>query len=225
MTENKTYLQFVQEVKQQILRSRYQAAKLVNKELLLLYYSIGKMIFEKVQKEKWGHAIIDNLSKDIQAELPGLRGFSSKNLRNMRLFFEAYARDEIWQLPTAKFQNNSIKQIGQSSTAKIKAAFKNEMFIALSFTHHILLLNKCKNLDERFFICGRRQQVIGLLIFYSIILKVISIIKKGSFQIISKPLCRKRSQLMLWIHLKMSIFWISSILIPKMTSGYWNRKL
>ncbi|MGN6353261.1 MAG: PDDEXK nuclease domain-containing protein [Parafilimonas sp.] len=151
MTENKTYLQFVQEVKQQILRSRYQAAKLVNKELLLLYYSIGKMIFEKVQKEKWGHAIIDNLSKDIQAELPGLRGFSSKNLRNMRLFFEAYARDEIWQLPTAKFQNNSIKQIGQSSTAKIKAAFKNEMFIALSFTHHILLLNKCKNLDERFF--------------------------------------------------------------------------
>ncbi len=58
MTENKTYLQFVQELKQQILRSRYQAAKLVNKELLLLYYSIGKMIFEKVQKEKWGMLLL-----------------------------------------------------------------------------------------------------------------------------------------------------------------------
>ena len=151
MPTNNTYLQFVQEVKQQILQSRYHAAKLVNRELLLLYYSIGKMIFDKVKKEKWGNAIIDNLSKDIQMELPGLRGFSSKNLRNMRLFFEAYEKDEIWQLPTAKIQNVRIKQIGQSSTAKIKTAFTNEVFIALSFTHHIFLLNKCKDLDERFF--------------------------------------------------------------------------
>jgi len=148
MADNKTYLQFVKEVKQQILQSRYQAAKLVNKELLLLYYNIGNMIFEKVKKEKWGNAIIDNLSKDIQTELPGIRGFSSKNLRNMRLFFEAYEDSEIWQSSTAKIQTG---QIGQSSTAKLNTAFTNEIFIAISFTHHILLLNKCKNVDERFF--------------------------------------------------------------------------
>jgi len=109
------------------------------------------MIFEKVQKEKWGNAIIDNLSKDIQSELPGLRGFSSKNLRNMRLFYEAYAKIEIWQLMTAKIKNAPGKQIGQSPTAKLKTAFTDEIFIALSFTHHILLLNKCKDLEERFF--------------------------------------------------------------------------
>ncbi len=99
MPANNSYLKFVQEVKQQILYSRYRAAKLVNKELLLLYFNIGRMIFENVKKEKWGNAIIDNLSKDIQAELPGLRGFSSKNHRNMRQFFEAYEEDGIWQSP------------------------------------------------------------------------------------------------------------------------------
>ncbi len=150
MEADNTYLQFIQEVKQQILQSRYQAAKLVNKELLLLYFNIGKMIFKKVKKEKWGNAIIENLSKDIQTELPGLRGFSSKNLRNMRLFYEAYKNDKIWQLLTAKLQKDRTEQIGQSSTAKMKS-FKDEAFFALSFTHHILLLNKCKNLDERFF--------------------------------------------------------------------------
>ena len=151
MPTDNTYSQFIQQVKQQILESRYQAAKLVNKELLLLYFNIGKMIFEKVHKEKWGNAIVDNLSKDIQAELPGLRGFSSKNLRNMRLFYETYRNDETWQLPTAKIQYDRGKQIGQSSTAKIKTAFTDEVFTALSFTHHILLLNKCKDLNERFF--------------------------------------------------------------------------
>lgn len=151
MQANNTYIQLVQEIKQQILQSRYQAAKLVNKELLLLYFKIGKMIFEKVQKEKWGNSIIENLSKDIQTELPGLKGFSSKNLRNMRLFYEAYTKDEIWQLITAKLKKNQDKQIGQSPTAKLQTAFADEVFTALGFTHHILLLNKCRDLEERFF--------------------------------------------------------------------------
>ena len=52
MPDNNTYLQFVQEVKQRILENRYQASKLVNKELLLLYYNIGKILREKVKQAK-----------------------------------------------------------------------------------------------------------------------------------------------------------------------------
>jgi predicted nuclease of restriction endonuclease-like (RecB) superfamily len=173
MTEQKTYIHFVQQLKEQILQSRFQAAKLVNRELLLLYYSIGKMISEKIKKEKWGNAIIDTLSKDIQNELPGLRGFSPKNLRNMRLFYEAYKQKEIWQSSTAKLNND---QNGPSSTAQIEYnnehnkqqtvktkskklpaiiqinhEFIDQIFTALSFTHHILLLNKCKSVNERRF--------------------------------------------------------------------------
>jgi predicted nuclease of restriction endonuclease-like (RecB) superfamily len=151
MSNNKTYLQFVQEVKQQILQSRLQAARLVNRELLLLYYHIGKMIAEKVEEERWGSAVIDSLSRDIQQELPGIRGFSSKNLRNMRLFFEAYYPGEIWQSATAKIKPEATGPNWQLATAEINKGLANEVFTALSFTHHILLLNKCKDLEERSF--------------------------------------------------------------------------
>ena len=73
MADNNTYLQFIREVKQQILESRYQAAKLVNKELLVLYYNIGKMLREKIKQAKWGDKVLQNISADLQNELPGLR--------------------------------------------------------------------------------------------------------------------------------------------------------
>ena len=75
MPANNTYLQFVQEIKQQILESRYQAARLVNKELILLYYNIGKMLNEKIRQAKWGDKVLQSISADLQKELPGLKGF------------------------------------------------------------------------------------------------------------------------------------------------------
>jgi hypothetical protein len=51
MPQDKTYLLFIKQVKQQILESRFQAAKLVNKELLSLYYTIGTMVAEKVKQK------------------------------------------------------------------------------------------------------------------------------------------------------------------------------
>src|SRR4249919_341714 len=97
MPDNNTYSKFVQKVKQQILESRYNAARLVNKELLLLYYNIGKMLHEKIKQAKWGDKVLQNISADLQKELPGLRGFSFRNLKNMRKFFEAYASLPIGQ--------------------------------------------------------------------------------------------------------------------------------
>ena len=78
--KDKKYIKFVSELKIQILQSRYHAAKLVNNEILLLYFTTGKSITDKLLKENWGNAVIDKLSEDLQKALPGLRGFSSKNL-------------------------------------------------------------------------------------------------------------------------------------------------
>lgn len=157
---NKSYTAFVKELKNQILQSRYQAARLVNKEVLFLYFITGKSISEKIQKENWGNSVIETLSGDLQKELPGLRGFSSKNLRNMRQFYEAYSSVEIWQSATAKLKKSRGKVIWQSATAKLEKAapviklkklFINKVFTSLSFTHHILLLNRCKHITERMF--------------------------------------------------------------------------
>jgi hypothetical protein len=81
MPTNNSYSKFVQEVKQQILESRYNAARLVNKELLLLYYNIGKMLHEKIKQAKWGAKVLQNISADLQKELPGLEDFPRKILK------------------------------------------------------------------------------------------------------------------------------------------------
>ena len=120
MRDNNTYLQFVEEVKQQILQSRYQAAKLVNKELLLLYYHVGRMLHEKIKQAKWGDKVLQTISADLQKELPGLKGFSFRNLKNMRQFFEAYASLPIGQTVTAKLEPVKKRQTASARLQPLK---------------------------------------------------------------------------------------------------------
>jgi predicted nuclease of restriction endonuclease-like (RecB) superfamily len=152
-------MQFVQEVKQQILQSRYQAAKLVNKELLLLYHNIGQMLYEKIKQAKWGDKVLQNISVDLQKELPGLKGFSQRSLKKMRQFYAEYWQLPIRPLSTARLHSTSKRkgisdQIQKSekeplSTAQIESLIL-QAFFQISFTHHILLMT-IKDVTERFF--------------------------------------------------------------------------
>ncbi len=81
------YQHFLVEIKQRIRDAQYSALKTVNKELISLYWDIGKKI---VEKQGWGKAIVETLAKDLQAEYPGIRGFSSQNLWYMRQFYANY---------------------------------------------------------------------------------------------------------------------------------------
>ena len=103
--EQKEYANFVLQLKQNILQSRYNAARLANAEMLWLYYHIGKMLSEKIAANNWGAKIINNLSEDLQKLLPGLRGFSTPNLNKMRAFFETYP--QIVSTLSIQLQNNS----------------------------------------------------------------------------------------------------------------------
>ena len=84
------YSETIQAIKDAILRSRYRAASLANRELLSLYYGIGKYISENSRKGVWGTGAINAISEKLQQELPGLRGFSASNIKNMRLFYEEW---------------------------------------------------------------------------------------------------------------------------------------
>jgi predicted nuclease of restriction endonuclease-like (RecB) superfamily len=154
MPADNTYSQFIQQVKQQILESRYQAAKLVNKEMLLLYYNIGKMLHQKIEHAKWGDKVIQNISTDLQKELPGLKGFSFRNLKNMRTFFEAYASLPIGQTLSAQIQ--PAKKGQTASALKDDPAIQN-LFFSLSFSHHLLII-QLKALDERMFYMHQSTQ-------------------------------------------------------------------
>ncbi|MEA3414852.1 MAG: DUF1016 N-terminal domain-containing protein [Thermodesulfobacteriota bacterium] len=117
------YINFFAEVKERIRRSQYEALKAVNKELIQLYWDIGRMIVEKQQDIGWGKSVVEQLSKDIQKEYPGIQGFSTTNLWNMRLFYSEIQQHEKLQ-----------PLVGE-----------------ISWTKNILILTKCKNLLEREF--------------------------------------------------------------------------
>ena len=85
------YLQAVKDIKSAILKSRYAAAKQANKELLKLYYSVGGYVSAHSRDRYWGSNAIETIAKGLQQELPGLRGFSARNIKNMRMFYEQWS--------------------------------------------------------------------------------------------------------------------------------------
>jgi predicted nuclease of restriction endonuclease-like (RecB) superfamily len=85
----KSEIDFITEIKQKVRQAQYDALKVVNVQLINLYWEIGKSITEK-QSENWGKAVVPNLSKELQKEFPGVGGFSVANLWLMSQFYAEY---------------------------------------------------------------------------------------------------------------------------------------
>ena len=165
----KNYTQAIKAIKQAILRSRYQAALLANREMLMLYFSVGEYISKNSREGKWGTNAIEVISTQLQKELPGLRGFSTTNLKNMRLFYEAWQHvipdsqirqlptDEIHQMPSDELQISDIHENSNdvlnrqipSDELKINEILRN--FVSIGFSHHIAIINGAKSYEERIF--------------------------------------------------------------------------
>ena len=96
------YPEFLQELKERISLAQVKAALAVNRELVLLYWSIGHDLSKRFASESWGTKINERIAKDIQAAFPGVEGFSPRNLRYMRAFAEAWPEEAILQQLVAK---------------------------------------------------------------------------------------------------------------------------
>ncbi len=127
---DKHYSNFLFSVKERIRQSQYEALKAVNKQLIVLYWDIGRMIVERQKKYGWGKSIVENLAKDLQEEFPGIQGFSSRNIWYMRDFFVLY-----------------------SSNTKLQP-----MVAEISWTKHLIIMAKCKDdLRREFYIRMTRK--------------------------------------------------------------------
>ena len=164
------YSQAIKTIKQAILKSRYQAAMLANREMLMLYFSIGEYISENSREGSWGKNAIDVISMQLQKELPGLRGFSTTNLKNMRLFFEAW-QHAIPDSPNRQIASDDLELNVGDNTIQIhdNYSFTNEIiirqlatdeletnqvlnrFVSIGFSHHITIINAVKQIEERLF--------------------------------------------------------------------------
>ena len=85
------YTALLHDVKERIRSAQYEALKVVNKELIGLYWDIGRMIVERQKDESWGRSVVERLANDLQKDFPGIKGFSARNMWYMRSFYSTYA--------------------------------------------------------------------------------------------------------------------------------------
>jgi len=95
-----TYPLLLEEIKSRIRSAQVKAALSVNRELIELYWGIGKSIVARQHNEGWGKSVVEKLSQDIRKEFSGITGFSPQNLWYMRAFYTAWT-DEVQNLPQA----------------------------------------------------------------------------------------------------------------------------
>ncbi|BAY90210.1 MULTISPECIES: PDDEXK nuclease domain-containing protein [unclassified Tolypothrix] len=117
------YRNLLVEVKQRIRSAQYEALKAVNKELIALYWDIRQMIVTRQQGDSWGKSVVEQLAKDLQTEFPGISGFSTRNIWRMRDFYLTYHSQE----------------------------FLPPMVAEIGWTHNIVILERCKDNQEREF--------------------------------------------------------------------------
>lgn len=100
-TNEQDYQDWLNQLKTQIRSSQQRAILAVNQELVLLYWQIGQDILQRQNQQGWGAKVIDRLSKDLSAEFPEIKGFSTRNLKYMRKFAEAWQDKQIVQQAVA----------------------------------------------------------------------------------------------------------------------------
>lgn len=160
ITYSQQYSDAIQAIKHAILQSRYTAAKLVNREMLALYYGIGEYISFNSRINTWGTGALEFISQQLQQELPGLRGFSVTNLKKMRTFFENWNkvfsnRPSATDEKTAAFTPDNMTIIIRPLTTDEFSKTDLNSFLSIGFTHHYELLLKTSNLEERLFYIRR----------------------------------------------------------------------
>lgn len=96
------YQDFLEALKARISSARIQASLAVNAELVKLYFEIGREIITRQEREGWGAGVTDRLARDLRATFPDMKGFSPRNLRNMRRIAEYSQAHPIWQQLAAK---------------------------------------------------------------------------------------------------------------------------
>ena len=108
------YSAWLGEIKSRIVSAQISAARSVNRELILLYWDIGREIVEKQKALGWGQSVINHLSRDLSSAFPAVAGFSPRNLRNMKQFYTAYSNFEFWQQTVAKIDDEDIQHLNNS---------------------------------------------------------------------------------------------------------------
>lgn len=141
---NSEFKSWVSQLKKDIRSAQVKAAIKVNTELLRLYWHMGADICEKQKSATWGDGWLKELSRELMAEFPDMKGFSYRNLRYIRQWYEFYNQLLIiWQQPVAKLGNSK----GQQPVAQIS----EDVFFSVPWGHHLYIISQCKDVEHAVF--------------------------------------------------------------------------
>lgn len=153
------YAVFVTELKTRIQSARLSAARAVNRDLILLYWDIGRAIVEKQEELGWGDSVVEVLAADLQKAFPGVSGFSARNLWDMRRFFAAYADPEFLRQAVAELSSGEQHARLKTASGSTKGTdthvndpeFLRQAVAEIPWGHHLQILNKVEAATARMY--------------------------------------------------------------------------
>ena len=157
----------VETIKTAILQGQYEAAKGVNRIQLAVYYGIGKYISQHTRKGVWGTSALAYISQQLRKELPGLRGYSTTSMKNMRKFYESWvmldpdldSSDMTYEFKStiaiADLRMDDKIDIFHTLQLPDIKDFPVETFFKLPFSHHIRIIEATKDLKARYYYIQR----------------------------------------------------------------------
>lgn len=162
LIKDSEFKQWLVDLKGRIRQSQLRAFVKVNSELLHLYWDLGHDIVIRQMDSAWGSGFFTKLSKELKSEFPDMKGFSERNLYNIKQFYLFYSQDNtISHQVGAKLEDVDLNQAG----AKIKIAekkintirhqlgdeFEEHLIFQIPWRHHVEIFSKCKSVQEALF--------------------------------------------------------------------------
>ena len=144
MASNSDFKSWVSQLKQDIRSAQITAAIKVNTELLRLYWRMGADICGKQKSASWGDGWLKELSRELMAEFPDMKGFSHRNLKYIRQWYQFYnERITIGQQVVAQLEFTNVQQP--------VAQISEDVFFSVPWGHHLYIISQCKDVDRAVF--------------------------------------------------------------------------
>ena len=146
------YTVWLSELKSRIQSARTSAARSVNRELILLYWDIGRGILEKQEKLGWGKSVVEQLSLDLRTEFPGMKGVSANNFWLMRQFYSEFSSFAFLEQFVQEMQSQRLAS-PESATGKstILEQLVQEVLSSVPWGHLVEIVKKVKVPRERLY--------------------------------------------------------------------------
>lgn len=140
---DKDYQRLLRDIKSRIRGAQIRASLSVNRELIKLYWDVGRMIVNRQRVEGWGKSIVDRLAADLQKNFPGIEGFSPRNIWRMRAFYLAWACDKARTTVAKRGRKRSVRMVTRETE------FLPQAVAEIPWGHNVILVEKLKDSAQR----------------------------------------------------------------------------